>query len=205
MSRVIKRTVYKLDELSEEAQEKAIANYRNDEGYLGDEWWDSVYEAADTAARLLGIELDRKDKGSSPAIWFQGFYTQGSGSSFDGYYSYEKGCLKSIKKEFPSDEDLHKIAADLVAIQGPEAYKLTARIKSSGCSTPISVEVGHAEWAYPDLKDGSEDGIEQAMRDFNSWIFSSLEKEYEFLMSDEVVKDRLLDNEREFDEDGELA
>jgi hypothetical protein len=60
MPRVIEKTVYQFDELSPEAQEKAIASYRDDEGYLGDEWWDSVYEMVETAAGLLGIEINQK-------------------------------------------------------------------------------------------------------------------------------------------------
>lgn len=209
MPRVIEKTVYKFDELWPAAQEKAIESYRNEEGYLHDEWWDAVYECVETAAGLLGIEIDRKPvtlygggQSTRPAIYFSGFCHQGSGSSFDGDYSYEKGCVKAVKKEFPSDEDLHKIAADLVAIQKSEAYKLTAAIKSHR-DTSISVEVGHADYAYPDLKDGSENGIEQTMRDFNSWIFKSLEEEYEYQMSDESVKESIEANEAEFTEEGE--
>ena len=208
MPRVIEKTVYQFEELSPEAQEKAIASYRDDEGYLCDEWWESVYEMVETAAGLLGIEISQKpvslyggSTSTRPAIYFSGFYCQGSGSSFDGYYSYAAGCVKAIKKEFPSCEKLHKIAADLVAIQKPEAYKLVAKIESHR-DTSISVSVTHSDFEYQDLKDGSDDGIEQAMQDFNGWIFSSLEQEYEFQTSDEQVKESIIANEAEFTEDG---
>lgn len=49
------------------------------------------------------------------------------------------------------------------------------------------------------------DNLIEALTDFNSWIFKSLEKEYEYLMSDESVDESIKANEYEFTEDGERA
>jgi hypothetical protein len=88
--RTIETTVYKFNELSSEAQEKAIDNCRYFAVDSG--WWDRVYEQVTQAAQILGIEIDRK-KGDQPAIYFSGFGHQGQGSSFEGYYSHAKGCV----------------------------------------------------------------------------------------------------------------
>ena len=43
------------------------------------------------------------------------------------------------------------------------------------------------------------------MRDFAQWIYDSLEKEYEYQMSDEFVTENIEANEYEFDEEGNRA
>jgi hypothetical protein len=209
MSYDIVTTVYKFDELSEAAKQKAIESYRVD--YPDYEWWDSVYEMVEDVGKILGIEFTQKpvklmngDTRYDPAIYFSGFYHQGSGSSFDGVYRYSKGCQAAIKKEFPTDQKLHAIAADLVAVQKKEAYRLEAAIKSNGDNW-ISVEVDLDGDTWADLKDGSEDGIKEALRDFNTWIYKSLEAEYEYLTSDQYIKETIQINENDFTEDGSLV
>ncbi|MCC5780520.1 antitoxin of toxin-antitoxin stability system [Nitratireductor sp. B36] len=194
------KTIFKLDELDDDAKEKARDWYRT--GALDYEWWDAVYEDADRVAKILGIEITHKKPGV-PSIWFQGFYTQGSGSSFDGRYSYAKGATKAIKEYAPNDTALHTIAADLQAIQRRHFYQLSAHITSGWRDTTIDVDVlkdGH--W---DVPEEAEEGIKEAMNDFNHWVFQRLEKEYEYLMSDEAVDENIKANEYEFTSDGEIA
>jgi hypothetical protein len=147
------------------------------------------------AAQILGIEIDRK-KGDQPAIYFSGFGHQGQGSSFEGYYSHAKGCVAKIKKEFPAAKDLHKIAADLVAAQRSEHWEATARVSTWGHqSSGISISVDC---------EGGERPFKDALYQFNNWIFSELEEEYDYLTSDEQIKEMILANEYEFTEDGSM-
>jgi hypothetical protein len=97
---------------------------------------------------------------------------------------------------------------------------MTATIKGKGDSW-ISVEVEHGEtrdeivnelvYDSPEYKaevakDGErEEELTEALRDFNRWIFKSLEKEYEYLMSDEQVDESIKANEYEFTKEGGLA
>jgi hypothetical protein len=127
------KTLFKFDELSPEAQEKAIEAYRA--GDLDYEWYDGVYQNVEDAAKILGIELGQKpvklmngDTRYNPAIYFSGFWNQGDGACFEGSYSYAKGAVKAIKDEFPTDEKLHRIAADLQAVQAKEFYQLAATV-----------------------------------------------------------------------------
>ena len=116
--RMIETAVYKYDELSERAQQKAREWYL--EGGLDYPWWDYSYEDFARVAEILGIDLSQKPiplmNGKyryEPEIYFTDFYSQGSGSSFVGTYSYAKGAVAKIKQYAPQDEELHRIAQAL--------------------------------------------------------------------------------------------
>lgn len=197
MPRTLETTVYSFEELNEAAQEKAIQRYREADP-LDYEWWDFVYEDAKRLGALIGIEIDR--------IYFSGFWSQGDGACFEGSYSYKKGGVKALKCEAPLDEELHKVAADLQEVQRRAFYKLEATVTHTGRyyhehSTSIHVFGERARWA----EDAEEEGISEALRDFMCWIYSYLESEYEYLTSDEAIRETLIANEYEFDEDGGLV
>jgi hypothetical protein len=199
---MIKETeVFTFSELSDSAKEKARDWYR--EGNLSFDWWGSVYEMAETAGKLLGIDTDRKGCNSSqPAIWFSGFYHQGSFCYIEADYRYTKGAVKAIKQEFPQDKDLHSIAERLQAEQKPCFYKLGARMDCQ-YRNGQGVDVFHTEERYRDIGDAEEE-IRGILREFSSWIYSKLEQEYEWMNSDEQVEDAILCNDYQFTEDGEI-
>lgn len=208
-------TLYKYEELSDTAKEKARDWYRQ-AGYH-DEWWDSVYEDADRMAALLGIDIDRKGK-HTPAIYFSGFCSQGDGACFEGSYSYQKGALKAVQKEAPakfkqadgsvhhseSNVELHRIAKGLQEVQRRHFYRLEASCKHrgryyhSGCMQAVVTDSGDF---YRDPGD-AEDEVEQLLRDFADWIYQRLEDEDTYLNSDEVVEEAMVANEYTFTEDG---
>lgn len=202
MPETIEITVYKFSELDDRAKERAMDNWR--EHHLDYDWWDCVYEDADQVAELLGIELSRKTR-NTPTIWFNGFYHQGSGSSFEGSYSYAKGAVKAIKEYAPKDETLHQIARDLQDIQRKHFYGLRATIEPSNRETSIRVNVENVHHIYGDASEAAEEAITEAMNDFNHWVFKRLESEYEYLMSDEAIAESIEANEARFEEDGTLA
>lgn len=198
-------TVYNYDELSEKAKEKARNAWR--ESNLDYDWWDSVYEDAADVADILGIDLRQKrvtlGNGSwrtDPEIYFTGFYHQGSGSSYCATYRYANGAVRKIKAYAPRDTELHRIAMGLQEVQRRNFYRLRTEVRSHR-DTRICVSVWDSHDEYRDLGD-SEDDITTLLNDFNDWIFTQLEKEYEWLTSDEQVEESLRDSEYEFDEDG---
>lgn len=122
------------------------------------------------------------------------------GSSFVGTYRYAKGALKKIKAYAPQDEELHRIAKALQAVQARHFYMLRAKIESvRDCSIRVSVE--HADDPYRDIGD-AEDDVRELMNDFNDWMFKRLQDEYEYLTSDEAVEESIIANEYEFDGGG---
>ena len=78
MPEIIETTVYRLDELSGAAKERARAWYR--EGGFEYDWFESVYDDFERICAIIGVHLDTRDvrlygggTRQKPAIWFSGF------------------------------------------------------------------------------------------------------------------------------------
>lgn len=199
MARQICKTVYKFEELSDAAKKKAIEHW-NEHG-LDYEWWDAVYEDAKEIGKLMGITITD--------IYFSGFSSQGDGACFEGSYEYAKGSIKAVKDYAPKDENLHSIVRDLQNIQRRSFYGLSASVKQSGhysheYCTDISVYDNRDNAPY-EVDSQTEEALADTLRDFMRWIYRQLEKEYDWLTSDEQVSETLVANEYEFDEHGNWA
>ncbi|OPY03513.1 MAG: hypothetical protein A4E60_00178 [Syntrophorhabdus sp. PtaB.Bin047] len=189
-------TIYKFDELPEDAQTRAVENLY-DVNVDSDYWHEFAIDDAKQIAALMGIEIKN--------IYFSGFSSQGDGACFEGSYSYQKGSVKAVKEHAPQDEELHRIAQDLADLQRRHFYRLTAKVKHSGhyyheYCTSIDVEDngdGAPETVY--------DGIAEFLRDFMHWIYRQLEKEHDYMTSDEAIIETIRANEYEFYENGKLA
>ena len=189
---VITKTIeaFSFDELSEQAQEKAWDHYM--QGF--EFYYDSVVDDAKTIAELFGLDIDK--------IYFSGFWSQGSGACFTGEYAYKKGALNAVKDYAPNDTELHGIVAALQAAQKPAFYKLRAECTTSR-NNNLQVNLSHSDNDYFDVQP-YEDGIEQALDDFAGWIYSNLEREYEYQTSKEVISDFFSDYEYLFDANGNV-
>lgn len=199
----ITRELFTFDELSAEAQAKAIEN--NYDFNVGDSWWyEYPIEDAKMIARLLGFDVEN--------IYFSGFSSQGDGACATGDYSYKKGALKAVKTHAPQDERLHRIAKDLQDAQRRAFYGLACTVKHSGnysheyCVNFDSYQYNRA-WASEDYTATveQEESIKEPLRDFMRWIYRQLQNEYDFQTSDESIKDSLIGNAIEFTKDGENA
>lgn len=211
--RIIETKVYKFEELSDKAKEKARDWYR--EGVFNDSYdWECVYEDADRIAAMMGIDIDRKSvplmsgkTRQEPCIWFSGFSSQGDGACFEGYYRFKKGAVRAVEDYAPQDKELSRIVRALYRVQRRHFYKLTAVCKHTGHyshSGCMSVDVMKGENDdYPG--DEAMQEVTDLMRDFADWIYERLEDEYEYRMSDESVDENIIGNEYEFTEEGERA
>ena len=191
----IEKRFCQFEELNADQKEQVLNNHRywNVE-YL--DWWDYIYEDAKTIAGLMGIDIDD--------IFFSGFWSQGDGACFTGSFSYNKGMVKKVKEYAPKDEELHRIAKGIQDLHRRAFYTVYGKVSHSGhychersMSVEIDWEKGESDW-----KDW-----EEVFADFALWIYHNLEKEHEYLTSDEAVADSLIANEYEFelDEEGELV
>jgi hypothetical protein len=202
MPRTVEKELWSFDELSDAAKEHAREWFRS--GNLDYDWWECVYEDAESIGEILGIEFDRKRGGKQPTIWFSGFCSQGDGACFEGRYSYAKRAAKNIRQHAPKDTDLHRIADDLQELQWKHFYRLEARTAQrghyyhSGC---MAVDVSDKETGNGVNYD-TEEALRDILRSFADWIYKRLEEEYNYLQSDEQVDESIRANEYEFDEDG---
>lgn len=222
--RIQQTAIYTYNELSDTAKEKARQWYR--EGNLDYDWWDFLYDDFNARAQELGIELHRKPvqlmNGKTryePEIYFSGFYHQGSGSSFSGIWQAWEMNPDKLKSECPTDNELHRIA-DILAACAKEDGEATATIRANGDNW-VNIEVCDGNTLteqFDELDSDSpeykqleqafkerEEAITEALRDFNRWMYRCLEKEYEWLNSDEQVEESIIANEYEFTEDGHRA
>ena len=141
-------------------------------------------------------------------IWYSGFSSQGDGACFTGFYSYAKDCLKAVKAYAPLDTELHSIAQRLQDVQRRHFYGLTANLTHGGRyyhENSISFDVTDGMHEYSNLNADTEDTICEALRDFMRWIYSSLEREYEYETSMAAFLECAEANEYEFTENGRRA
>ena len=182
------------------------------------DWWDCVYDDFKCICEILGIELD-KDKPS-----FSGFWSQGDGASWTGTYratqltpwgtpfvpTYDIAPVK-IREHAPEDEALHTIADELCLLS--RIYNpVWAAVQRHGSRHFHSMTMCVSEWEYFDEDIGFE-GVDDAIaaliedtlltqfRALADWLYGRLEKEHEYLTSDEAVIESLEANEIEEDED----
>ena len=210
------RTFFKFDELTDTAKEKAREWWRDRENQSGDTFWSEyVIEDFATICGLLGLDIKRYppvrtmggETRHKPSVYWSGFWSQGDGACFEGYYSYEKGSVKAIRDHAPDDADLVAIAERLRSVQAKYFFKLNATIKHTGCyyhEHSMSIEVEHDEQPYLGLGD-AEDEVKDCLRDLARWLYRALEREYSHVMSDESVDESIRINEYEFDEEGNIA
>jgi len=187
---------YSFNELSKEAQQKAIENLHDIN--TDHEWYEWVYEDFKTICSILGIEIDN--------IYFSGFYSQGDGACFEGSYKYNKQAVKKIKEYAPTDTVLHDIAARLTDLQKRNFYQLLAYTKHSGhyyheYCTDITIERND----YKDISAGVESDMKDTLRSLMKWLYRSLESSYNYLISEEAIKETIIANEYDFYENGKIA
>jgi hypothetical protein len=186
-------TVYKFDELSDEAKEQARAWYR---GHALDyQWYDGTFDDAQECLKLAGFKVER--------IFFSGFSSQGDGACFEGTWCAESAQpVKAMKQHAPKDKRLHAIAAAArdIAKQDGTAY---ARIKHRGHYYHEYETAFDFDTEKPGDNDTVDAAIVEVARDAMRWIYRRLEEQHDWLLADEQVDENIRINGHEFLESGE--
>lgn len=185
----------RITDLQDEVKEAVLDRYRHiNTGYV--EWFDDTVDDAKVIGELLGISIKN--------IYFSGFSSQGDGACFEGEYEYRKQSVSLVFGYAPKDAELKRIAHDLQELQRRYFYQLNASITKTSHhyqhENTVSIDVYHTE--NSDILENTQDDIAELMRNFMQWIYSQLEKQYDFLTSDEAVEETLEVNEYEFDIEG---
>ena len=112
---------------------------------------------------------------------------------------------KAIKAYAPQDHDLHVIAKNLQELQRRNFYRLSASVKHQGhyyheMCTQINVENENSYEHYP--SEEVENDLSELLRDYMQWIYLRLQSEFDYLTSEEAIKESLIANECQFNEDG---
>jgi len=198
--RIIETKAYLFSELSEEAKQKAIENTRNKKNYLDYEWWEFIYEDYKEKAKNLGFDVKR--------IYFSGFWSQGDGAMFE----YDRIDDK-LRLEFIESLDISRMRKDWLVNNTYVSGKGVQRghyYHEKCCCHTIYWEVDNGDLHYSTLfyqwlesfQDDFENFVTDIYEDLCSELYKSLEKEYDYLMSDEQIAEHLEINEYEFTEEG---
>ena len=226
-------TVYKWEELSQKAQEKARQWYIECMDY---EWWDCVYEMAKEDGYEQGFCIDQ--------INFSGFYSQGDGVRWIG--QIDVGAW--LKAHAPDSIGVSALIA-LINVGYMEKH-VAVRSSPSNYSHENTMDVGEidydgrlydqGEFEEAELEietiegQGIFDGMavlrvleliatddtcpykfsnihklnedmEKSAKDFARHIYQRLREEYEYLCSEEMMLDHFDANDYHFTNEGELA
>jgi hypothetical protein len=210
MPRTVETTVYRLDELSDDAKDRARLWYR--EIALDHDWHEFVYDDFERICAILGVGLKtttvRLFGGGTrqkPRIYFRGFSSQGDGACFEALYSYERDAPNRIRRHAPQDAELHRIADALQRVQRRNFYQLHADAVHRGhyyheLSMAISVERDSP--TGQDMTSDAEDAVTEALRDLARWLYRQLEREYQYQTSDEVIDEAIGANDYSFTDSG---
>lgn len=194
MARIKETTVYAFDELSEKAKNKAIEKlYDINVDY---EWDEYTIDEFKSILEKIGF--------SHTKINYSGFSSQGDGLSFTGYYSYNKGSLKAIIEEFPLWIELHKIVKNIQDIQRKNFYRIEGNIVRKNnyyCHENTVAFCTENQYLHSDIDKEIECEFRSLMKEF----YSNLEKEYDYLTSEEAIIETIEANEYEFDAEGNMA
>lgn len=180
--RTVEQKIYLFEELSEEAKQRVIDDYR----YINveyDDWWSDTYEMFKEECEDIGIDVTD--------IKFSGFASQGDGASFGGNIENIDKFLKHI------GIDLLNNVSDLLTIEFVRdvwnyCHKYT-------CSTYVRFDDDIETKVLDDI----EYKVEELRQELCDKLYKYLENSYDYLTSDEAIEEALVGTEYEFYEDGQ--
>ncbi len=173
--KTITETVYTFNELTEKAKERARAWYR--EGAFFDDWWDSTYEdAANIGLTIKSFDLDRNRHATGEWKFFAGA-EQCAGLILE---NHGKDC-ETFKTATKYLSDLDKLNKEIADVDGDD---------QTNC-----------EYELWQDKRGllADDFLQSILEDYSIM----LQKESEYLSSNESVDENILCNEYTFTKTGQ--
>lgn len=173
--RTVRTKVYKFSELSESAKQKAIEKF-----------WDINVDYSWHELSVEGHEEILSDKGYvNPKVMFSGFASQGDGACFTcdkiDFNIFLEGKYKDLD-----------ISANIT--HNWRHYFAT--------STTVNLDAG--DDISQELYDEIENTIKGERENLGNEIYRKLEKEHDYLTSEEAIIETIEANEYEFTKDGKL-
>jgi hypothetical protein len=215
-------TIYKWEELSQTAKEKARQWYLEGMDY---EWWEGVYESAKEDGESEGFYIDK--------IFFSGFCSQGDGASWTGQVDVrqwlevneddsiglsawcqliQEGIVSKFSKvEANNSHYCHESTMQFSDVEdGTEAFNddfpllLPSIFKGMSIENLFNIIATDPDCQYKGVDDITK-AITESGKDYARDIYQRLREEYEYLCSEEMMLDHFNCNDYHFDEDGRLA
>jgi len=191
------RTIDTIKEESPELYKKIIEkNYDINTEF---DWYDSDYDDIKTMLGFCGF--------NTPEIHFSGFSSQGDGANFTGNFSKAGIDFAGLAAYAPGEEFFLLFATLLTDLTKPfEDARFTLYKSSSRYEHENTVDI--KDFAFEDSLPYAtipEVEILDACRKIMQVIYSKLEKQYEYLTSEDAIYATLDDNEYYFNDMGEIV
>ena len=185
MKEVIVR-LYSFEELSEESKKKAIQENINTN--VDHEWWDDIYSNAEEQ----GIEIESFDTGRGNSCEIK-LIQNISSVAENMVYTYTLNNVEEqidiVKESISFLEDYRRLNRVIEALSELEEGDLK--------------ELLDIDEALTDSKEELNDITEEYKKNLSNFFLGTLRDHYEYLTSDEAIKDYLIHNQGEvFKEDG---
>jgi len=184
--RTIRTKVYKFEELSKEAQQTAIEK-NIDINTFDDNWHDPILE---------GFTEQLAEAGFLEAIiQFSGFWSQGDGLCFDAKIDASKFAITTNEKRVCNLIDaglIDEFTIEKTLYANHYSHEKTRFVDYSICNGENCNKVLETLC----------DKIESKRLELCKEFYSTLEKDYYYLQSDEAIKETILANDYEFLKDG---
>ena len=193
--RTIETKVYTFEELSDEAKQVALDRHREINAHDG--WWDPIYEGLHDKAEEAGFEVQD--------IYFSGFWSQGDGAMFT-YSRFNDNILKGFVAQLDLSEEDKQLMLSQAVVDGKGIHRGHYYHEKS-CDHYSWLESNDpSNEQATDLIEGLDGAFEnyviEVYEDLCGQLYSSLNRYYDELTSDEYVAEMLIDNEYEFTENG---
>ena len=194
--RKINITVYNIDELNDKAKAKACGDWRH--CLTDSNWWSDIYDEFNQIMEYLGFDLDENEP------CFSGFASQGDGASFTGHWfrsrmTKEIMFYSHINPAYFKCSELRTVADMLEVLANKRLTGMVLRYDSRCVheNTMFSnlIEINED---VPIVTDSLENIFDTACKQLAKLLYKALEKEYEYLTSDECLIKHLMINDYEF-------
>ncbi len=192
--------IYEFKELNKDAKLRAIEANRDIE--IEYDWYAYTYELFTEEAQVLGIKISD--------MWFSGFYSQGDGACFEGSYEYSPTGLNASKENEVSNIINNGVIERLYTLQSKYDNRVCCPISvlSSNYYHSKTMTLGDIE-GVSHLADLEYITLEKELllifQDMADCLHNRLESEHEYLTSDAVVSECLINNDIEFLGDGSVT
>lgn len=182
------KTIATFKELNKEQQEKVYDKLR----YINTdhEWWDHTKEDFHAILEILGFYNIESN--------FSGFCSQGDGASFKAAFTLPtkgdkvKDRLLKLKEYAPVYfKDAKSLLSELLDLD----YQL------SGYHTGLIIRKSTSRYCHNMTMQGENDNLLNVARQLATKYYRSLESEYDYLSSNEAIKETIECNEYEFNLD----
>ncbi len=192
-------TTFNYDELGAKAQEKARDWFRHSLQFDGE----TTIEDAKQCFAHAGFEIEK--------VYFSGFSSQGDGACFEGKWKAAEVDPAAMRAHAGVDTELHRIADELAKIAAAFPHS-SLSVKHRGhyyhqFCTDFTVSICDEQGDEIDTpaREDAEKALIDLSRDAMAWIYSQLEKDWDYENADEQIAENIRLNDYAFTEEGKRS